>query len=265
MDLGRLREAVPSYRRAIDIYGELEETEHERYAITSMGYGAALGLLGDFESARVRLQLALDVNRRIMPEGSEQTVKNLLLLGALLARVTGRDEGATGEQKREILDSARGHLQEALDSLERSSEGANPLAAGVMAVAAGVAEAEGRHDDASSLRARSDAVRMQVFLTADAEFIGQGTLIFAARGLYDEAELYGRRVLELRRSTPDADLEVADAEFALGRLLALRGRDEDAARHLKKALDLREAILGQGDPATELVRECLAYVRGDEG
>lgn len=31
------------------------------------------------------------------------------------------------------------------------------------------------------------------------------------------------------------------------------------------ALDLREAILGRGDPATELVRECLAYVRGDEG
>ena len=34
---------------------------------------------------------------------------------------------------------------------------------------------------------------------------------------------------------------------------------------IKEALDLREAILGRGDPATELVRECLAYVRGDEG
>lgn len=44
MDLGRPREAARSYRRAREIYEGIRETEHERYANTTMGHGAVLGL-----------------------------------------------------------------------------------------------------------------------------------------------------------------------------------------------------------------------------
>ena len=220
----------------------------------------------DFGGARRRLERALRVNRRILWERDDRIVKNLILLGALLAGEAGRGGGAAGARRREILAAAREHLGEALDLLEGSSEGPNPLAAGVEGVAAGVAEAEGRRGDAGSLRARSDAVRTAVFLNADPGFIGQGTEIFAARGIYREAELYGRRALELRRSAAAGpDLEVAEAEFALGRFLLLVGRGAEAAPHLREALGIREAILGPNDPATALVRECLAHAGEGEG
>lgn len=263
MDLGRVREATSSYRRSLDVYEDLDETEHERYANTTMGYGAALGLLGDFGGARDRLELALLVNRRVMPEGSTRIVKNLILLSALLAVEAGRVGSSTATEKREILDTARGHLEEVLDPLRRLwGEGA-PLTAGVMRVAANVAEAEGRHADASPLRARADAARGNVLRNADADFVAKGVEIFAARGLYGEAELYGWRALDLRRFVaPKGSFKVAEAEFALGRLLQLRGRRLDAAEHLKEALNLREALLGEGHPATELVRDCLSYAGG---
>jgi tetratricopeptide (TPR) repeat protein len=159
MDLGRPREAVLSHRRALDIYEGLEETENERYANTSMALGAALGLHGDFEGARSRQERALCVHRRVLQEENWRIAKNLILLGALLAEEAEHEGGPTAAQRREILDAARGHLQEALNFLGRFLEGDNPLPAGVMRVAANVAEAEGRHDDASFLREQSDVIR----------------------------------------------------------------------------------------------------------
>lgn len=150
--------------------------------------------------------------------------------------------------------------------LGRPPEVENPLSAGVMGVVADVADSEGRQGDATSLREKAAAVREKVLREAEADFVGQGTEIFAARGLYDEAELYRRRALQLRRSAAaDKDLGVADAEFALGRLLSLLERDAEAAGHLEEALRSRDAILGPDEPATRLVGECLAYSRGRGG
>lgn len=263
MDLGWTREAANRYRQALDIYEALEETEHERYADTSMALGAALGLLGDFEGARSRLERALCVHRRVLQEENTRIVKNLILLGALLAREVDRDGGPTGEQSREILGAARGHLGEALGSLRQWWGEDHPLTAGVMEVAANVAGAEGSEEDAASLRARAEAIRGAVLRGADADSIGKETEILAAGGLYDEAELYGRRALELRRSA--AELGFHDFEVpTFGRLLQLLGRGEEAARHLEEALNIREALLGRSDPATELVRDCLTYLHGGE-
>ena len=71
--------------------------------------------------------------------------------------------------------------------------------------------------------------------------------------------------LDMRRIAPAGEkLEVASAEFALGRLLQLQGRDAEAAEHLQLALDILEAILGGDNPETELVRDCLSYARRRE-
>lgn len=262
MDLGRPREAALSYQRALKIYEDLRETEHERYANTSMALGAALGLLGNFDDARFHLERALCLYRRILPEEDTRIVKNLILLGALLTGEVNRDGGSTGEQGREILDAARGHLEEALDNLSQRWGDDHPLTAGVMSVAADVAAAEGRLEDEASLRAKADVIRTTVLHGANAEFIGEGTEIFASRGLYGEAELYGKRTLDLRRSAAEGgSLEVAEAKLALGCLFLLLGRDAEAAPHLQEAFNLREAILGTDDPATELVRDCLSYLR----
>lgn len=265
MNLGRAQEAAASHRRAQRIYEDLEETEHERYANVSMAYGAALGLLNAFDGARDHLESALCINKQVLQEENTRIVKNLILLGALLAGEAARGGGPTAVDKREILDAARGHLQEALDPLNQLWGRHHPLTAGVMRVAAKVAEAEGRYADASSLRAGADAIRGAVLRYADADFVSEGVEIYAARGLYDEAELYGRRALDIRRSAAaGGSLEVATAEFALGRLLQLLGRDAEAAEHMEQALFLREAILGEGQPETEIVRDCLSYARGRE-
>lgn len=87
----------------------------------------------------------------------------------------------------------------------------------------------------------------------------------AARGLFEEAELYGRRALELRRAASTGqNLDVAQAELDIGLLLLLVGRGSEAERHLQKALDSREDTLGPEDPATDLVKNCLAYLSESE-
>jgi tetratricopeptide (TPR) repeat protein len=263
MDLGRPLEAAPSFLRALEIYEHLEETEHEHYAKTSMALGTALRLLGYYRDARNRLERALRLHRQVLREDDPQIAKPLILLGALLAEQADCGEAPPAAQRREILDAARGYLEEALGLLEQFWGEDHPLTAGVLAVAANVAEAEDRQYDASSRRRVADAVRAAVLTSADADFLAEGANIFASRGLYDEAELYGRRSLELRRAAAeDGTLDVAEAEFALGRLLQLRGRDPEAAEHLQQALDLGEAILGEYHPETELVRACLTYLWG---
>ena len=263
MDLGRPREAAASFERAQSIYEGLEETEHESYGGITMAYGAALGPLGDFEGARGDLERALGVHKRVLPEESTRIVKNLVLLGALLAAEANRAGGLTAAEKREILDAARGHLEEALDVPDRLGGEYSPLTAGVRRVAANVAEAQGRHADASLLRGRADVVRGDVLRNAPADFIGDRVEIFSSRGLHDEAGLYAQRALDLRRfAAPRGSLKAAEAEFALGRLLQLRGRGPEAAKHLEEALNLREALLGEDHPATELVGDCLSYAGG---
>ena len=263
MNLGRPHDAAPSHRQALDIYEDLEETENERYANTSMALGATLGLLGDFEGARSRLERALCIHRRVLPKESTRIVKNLIILGALLAGEAGRDGGHTAAEKWEILSASRENLEEALEPLRRLWGEDSPLTASVRRVAADVAEAQGRQADASSLRGMADAVRGSVLQGAPADFIAQGVEILAARGLYGDAELYAKRALDLRRSAdPMGSLKVADAEFSLGRLLQLLGRDQEAEQHLKEALVLREAILSEDDPATGIVADSLSYLRG---
>ena len=265
MDLGRPSQAAQSYRRALDIYEDLEETEDKHYAKATMSHGAALGLLGDFEAARDDLERALRIHRRVLPEGSARTTRNLLLLGTLLAGEAVRDGTPADGRGREILDAAMENLGTVLDLQERSPGRDVPLTAGVMGVTAKVAEALGRHADASSLRGISGAIRRDVFRITGPAVLAKWAEFFAGRGLHGEAELYWRRSLDLLRfAAPWGSREIADTEFALGRFLQLLGRHQEAERHLKEALTLREAILGEDDPATELVGDCLAYLRREE-
>lgn len=268
MDLGRPAEAAPSFRRALDIHEELDEAEHESYAGTSMALGAALALLGDYRNARARLERALGVYRGALREGDPRLVRPLVLLGAVLAGAAL--DGLPGDAERqEVLCAAREHFDEALDLLETAHGEDHPLTASVLGAASRVAEGEGRGEDASSLRERTETTREAVLRWAqaepDAEFLYRWADAFGSHGLYEEAEIYGRRALEVSRSAgPDGGPGIADAEFALGRLLQLLGRNPEAERHLEEALSIRQAILGRRDPATQLVTACLAYLRGQE-
>jgi len=262
MDLGRPREAAPRFGHALDIYEELEETLHERYANTTMGLGAALWLQGDLRGARCSLKRALCVHRRVLQEGHPQTARNLILLGALLDAEANRDGSLPDEEKREILGSARTHLDEALTLVRESHGEDHPLSAGVMRVAAGVAVAEGRHGDATSLRERANAIRKGALEGEEADFLATGAEVFAACGLYDEALIYQERSLELRRrATQMETAEVAAAEFALSCLLQLVGRDGDAEIHLEQALLMQEKLFREDHPAIQLTRESLLNLR----
>ena len=44
----------------------------------------------------------------------------------------------------------------------------------------------------------------------------------------------------------------------MGRLLHLQGRDNEARSNLERALAIREELLGESDPNTQLIRENLA-------
>ena len=272
MDLGRPAEAAPSFRRALDIHEDLDEVEHEKYAGTSMALGAALALLGDHRNARLRLERALGACRGALREGDPRLIRPLVLLGAVLADAA-LDRPPGDADAGEALGAARELLEEALDLLETEHGEDHPLTAAVMALASRVAEGEGRGEDASSLCKRAEATRGAVLGWAEAEsgaeFLYRWADAFGSHGLYGEGEIYGRRALEVSRSAgpdagPDGGPPIADAEFALGRLLQLLGRNSEAERHLGEALSIRQATLGRRDPATQLVAACLAYLRGQE-
>lgn len=245
MDLGQPHQAATNYRRAVDIHEDLEETENEAYANYAMELGTALRLLEDFEGARSSLESALRIHKLVLPKKDTRIVKNLILFGTLLAGEAVRERKSAGEQQRETLNAARERLDEALDHLRQEWGEDYPLTAGVMRSAADVATAEDRQEDAEPLRARAEAIREDIFQEADAGFIGESLKSLAVRGLFEDAEIYGRRALELRRAASEGEsLEVAQAELDLGLFLLLVGRGSDAERHLRKALNIREEILG---------------------
>lgn len=265
MDLGRVREAATRYRQALDIYESLEETEHERYGDTCMALGTARGLQGAFDEARDLLEKALSVHRQALQEENPRIVRNLILLGTLLAKEAGRDGGTTGDRRLEILEAAQERLGEALEHLRQRWGEDHPLTAGVMRITADIAEAKDDHTGALSLRGRAEDIRGPLLQGADADSLSEDMKVFIDHGLYDEAKIFGKRALELRQSENEAEgLQVAEATFALGRLLQLLGNEGEAARHLEETLKIREAVLVRDDPATELVRDCLTYLRGGE-
>ena len=83
--------------------------------------------------------------------------------------------------------------------------------------------------------------------------------VFAMRGLYEEALRYQEHSLMLRTEAfGPRSLEAAMSLFAMGQLLHLQGRDNEARSYLERALAIREELLGESDPNTQLILENLA-------
>jgi tetratricopeptide (TPR) repeat protein len=247
MDLGRHREASPYLERALSTHeGDLNDVSHGRYAGTAMTLGSALRAQKRYRDARARLEHALKIHRRVLPEEHSVIAKNLMSLGALLEEQANRDGSLLATEQEEVLRSAHKYLEEALTLSEALHGRDHGITGGILRVLADVTNTAGHLEDERLYRERAEAIRRQHFASVDvdtASELDRGAMALAERGLYEEATAYQRYSLQLRSEAfGEKSLEAAVSLFALSRLLLLQGLDEQARPYLKQVLVAREEL-----------------------
>jgi tetratricopeptide (TPR) repeat protein len=265
MDLARPRLAGPHFDTALSILGGEFGQNHERNAGTLVMRGAALRALGRYTEAMTSIQGALDVYDNVTKTAPPEAGAALSNLGAILAEVAEHDR-VYEEQRAPLREMARNWLEIALAASERWYGEDHPKSGGLNLALGAVRDAQGAAEVARVHRERGEACRRSNLGGTDAE--AAGAMNGAGRslmvwGLYDEAQAYFERALEIRVDVlGERSFGASTSHFNLGILLQLRGRKEEASRHLKRSLAIRAAICGKTHPATEIVRENLRMLDG---
>jgi tetratricopeptide (TPR) repeat protein len=228
-------------------------------AVTRVSLATSLLAAGDYTSARPLLEADLRVNRKVRGERDPKTVASRERLGLALALVGNFP--AAREQYEQVLAARRGlHGEDDPASAAAWSDlggfhhgvGDYPAARGCYEKA--LAILTGRHgpDHPDTLAAREQL----------AGLLGaQGELKAAREGL--EAAVAGRD-----RSTAPGLVPVAArarARDSLGLLLLRMGAPDEAASHLRTALELTERVYGPDHPRAGRTAHNLALARAALG
>jgi tetratricopeptide (TPR) repeat protein len=265
MDLGRPQQAGPHLDAALDLLTNEFGPNHERNANTLVTRGSALRALGREADALDSFTVTLDIYKNVTSSPTEGAGRAITHLGSLCAALA-EDEGVYDHQRAPLRERATDCLQAALTGSEGAYGEDHPLTGALHRALAEVRGAQGDHTEACRHRAKADPCRELNLRGADAEAatgISRSGRSLVEWGLNDEAEVYLRRALEIRREVLGGrSLVTSNSFFNLGILLRIRGEDARAREILQRALDVRTEVCGPTHPATELVRENLRLLDG---
>lgn len=171
---------------------------------------------------------------------------NALLLRARVAHARSgfRDALELAERAAAILDEAMRKYPDEDVVIELRAQAA--------AEVAGALHALGRYDDAEKVLTTALAV-VDTRLHPDAEVAGQLCNLLGIghkyQARYDEAAASYERAGDIIRAHHGSDsLEMASLEHNLGGLAHARGEPALGEKHARRAIELREAVLGPEDP-----------------
>jgi tetratricopeptide (TPR) repeat protein len=260
LDLGRPRHAGPHLDRALSIVGGEFGQNHERNAGTLVMRGAALRALGIYPDTMTSVENALSIYGAVTAHVPPEAAQTLANLGSILAELAEND-GVYEWQRPQLREMAGKWLQLALTASERGYGEDHPMTGGLNGALGSVRDAQGATQDARAHRVRAEACRRINLGGTDAraaDAINGAGRSLMGWGLYDEAQAYFQRTLEIRENVlGERSFGTSTSHFNLGILLQLRGRDEQARHDLKRALAIRRDVCGESHPATEMVRENL--------
>ncbi len=244
--------AEPLFRRALVISEKMEGAEHPNTATRLNNLGYLLSEKGDYEGAELLYRRALAISEKM--EGSEHpsTAIGLNNLGLLL-KDKGDYEGAEPLYRRAL------GISEKMEGLEHPSTATRLNNLGLLL------SEKGDYEGAESLLRRALAINEKFGSNQEEILSSMQNLAVAIRdsGDIEKAEILLLKVIEgfIRLEGIDC-LNVASTYSAMGKLMSLKDNIDDAKKYYRKALDIRQAQLGENDELTILVRSRLDELLG---
>ena len=159
------------------------------------------------------------------------------------------------------LDEARACYLEALSMVPPDSAEAATLWHNL----GGVEHARDRFDAAQEPARRAVLIRARLVSDGDLELARDRAAlagVLVGLGRLDEAATLLERALDVFAHHAGADLDTAVALSNLAAIAHHRGQPEVAERGYRRALELKERVLGSGHPALAITDQCLAVVTG---
>jgi tetratricopeptide (TPR) repeat protein len=304
MNLGLLLQDKSDYegaeqllRRALAISEKMEGSEHP---ITGKGLnnlGTLLYFKEDYEGAELHYRKALSISEKL--EGPEHpstlTYQNNL---GLLLHDKGDYEGAEHHYRRSLSIQEKVHGPEHLSILNGlinlgslhhdkcDYEGAEPLLRRALAISEKIEGPEhqstanclthlglllqdkGHYKDAETLYCKAFAIYEMVG-EADRKYIlikmQNLAVVIQDSGDFEKAETLLLKVIEgfIRLEGIDC-LNVASTYSAMGKLMSLKDNIDEAKKYYRKALDIRQAQLGESHELTIHVRSRLKELLGEK-
>lgn len=251
---GQLREALGIYRGILA--RDQERLGDHYYVALDMGNIAGiLTRLSEFEEADQLYSAALDLQKRILPDGHHEIATTLSNYGNML-------------RLQERYAEAVPYLEEALAIRKKALPPDHPAVLTSLNMLAISYSDQGRLEESLAL-AQEVLARRQAKLGEHTQVAGSLLTVGATLrklGRVEEAEDHIRRSLEMYRGAlSDDHLDVARVQQHLGLLLAGMGRTDEALVELEAALAKRKARLQPDHPDVLQSANDLAKVQANGG
>ena len=217
------------FEQALDVWKQNHVTEHLEVAAILNNLAGVLEKQGKFDEALDRYRLALEMKRKLLPDGHPELIPSLGNLARLYARLAKDDE-------------ALKLLGQAMEITKRFQDGNNPAAAVTLSTIARIYFKQGRFQEAQEELERSVAIERKV-LGKDhpnlAIALANQSFLQEAVGEYDQ----GIRCLEealriMRARFPQGNPQAAQILSHLGDLHRLKGELDRALQRHREALEI---------------------------
>ncbi len=234
---------------------ELAQQPHAQARMLDV-MGQVYRRLGQYEQARVLLERALRVRRRLYGHAHPETASTMANL-ALLLRQAGD------------YDTAEALYREAL-AIQRAQLGENhPDVASTMEKLAGLLRRKGEHDAAEALFRQVLARRHRTLGEEHvriAASLNSLAILHHHMGELEEAEALSREALAIRRKLlGNGHPDVAASLNSLGALLMNERRFDEAEPLFREALAMRRKLFGPEHPSVALTLNNLALLLRERG
>jgi tetratricopeptide (TPR) repeat protein len=253
-DKGDYEGAEPLLRRALAISENMEVPEHPKTRTRLNNLGLLLSDKGDYEGAEPLLRRVLAISEKMEGPEHPNTGTCLNNLGLLLS-YKGDYEGAEPLLRRALA------ISEKMEGPEHPSTGTRLNNLGALL------SDKGDYEGAEPLLRRALVIYEKVGLNQEEVLSSMQNLAVAIRdtGDLEKAESLLLKVIEgfIRLEGIDC-LNVASTYSAMGKLMSLKDNIDEAKKYYRKALDIRQAQLGENHELTILVRSRLKELLGEK-
>ncbi|MEM9459677.1 MAG: tetratricopeptide repeat protein [Myxococcota bacterium] len=234
LDRGHAAEAAPMFERAARTWEATRGADDFDVTMAMSNLGFALESQGRYDEAAEVLARVLSTRERTLGPEHPRTASTLATLGDVR-----RGQGQ--------LQAAAQHHARALEIRERARGPAHPEVAFSLAGLASVYQARGELGSAEALLRRALSIHEQASgprSVVRAQGMAELGQLLGARGKLDEARPLLEQALRVMQSESAPAVALAEARFALARVLAAAGEPRARARAL--AAEARDGFGGAG-------------------
>ncbi|MDI1241165.1 MAG: CHAT domain-containing protein, partial [bacterium] len=253
---GDLNEAEGLYQRSLEIKERELGVNHNSVALTLANLGSLYRMRGDFPTAENAYLRSLEIRERVLGK-DHPDLKNALLNLANVSVARGEYDSALAYDKRMV------------DILTKKLGPDHPETAAALSNLAKVYLEMGDFANAEPLLTKSlETMRKSLKEEHDAIVggISNLALVHEGKGDFEAARSYYETSLKLaEKNAASLPLQLSVYLDRYGTFLLERGDLEIAEKHLRRAFQIREELLGDGNPTVGRTASLLARLYARKG